>query len=68
MNEAKALFAGISFQMLQDKQKQSDALQGEIWRIFLFGMLIFLIGESILVLPGKLSSDENPLSKREVAA
>ena len=39
----------------------------EIWRIFLFGMLMFLIGESILVLPGKLSSDET-LPKRGVAA
>jgi hypothetical protein len=68
MNDAQKLFAGVSFQMLQDKQKQSDALQGEIWRIFLFGMLMFLIGESILILPGKLSSEENPLSKREVAA
>ncbi|MEO6034704.1 MAG: BatA domain-containing protein, partial [Verrucomicrobiota bacterium] len=72
MNAAQKLFAGVSFQMLQDKQAKSDALQGEIWRIFLFGMLVFLIGESILVLPGKVSAEENRLvpknSKREVAA
>lgn len=51
--EARNLFAGMSFQMLQEKQRQSDALQGEVWRFFLFGMLIFLIGEGILILPGK---------------
>ena len=55
-NEAEKLFAGLSFQMLQERQKQNDALQGEIWRIILFGMLLFLIGESILVLPAKLQT------------
>ncbi len=64
MNDAQKLFAGVSFQMLQDKQTKSDALQGEIWRIFLFGMLIFLIGESILVLPGRASSEPIDTTKR----
>jgi hypothetical protein len=69
MNDAQKLFAGVSFQMLQDKQTKSDALQGEIWRIFLFGMLMFLIGESILVLPGRASSEPIETSKRaEVTA
>ena len=62
------LFAGVSFQMLQDQGKKSDALQGEIWRIFLFGMLILLIGESVLVLPARVRADEKPILKREVAA
>lgn len=65
-NEAEKLFSGVSFQMLQEREKRSDALQGEIWRIFLFGMLIFLIGESILILPGKVRAEEAVNPKREV--
>ncbi len=71
-SDAEKLFAGVSFQMLQERKKKSDALQGEIWRIILFGMLIFLVSESILILPGKIRGEENPAStknsKREVAA
>lgn len=70
-NEAEKLFAGISFQMLQERQKKTDALHGEIWRVFLFGMLIFLVGESLLILPGKIHAEESrsaPKPKREVAA
>ncbi|MEO7296978.1 MAG: BatA domain-containing protein [Verrucomicrobiota bacterium] len=69
MNDAQKLFAGVTFQMLQDKQAKSDALQGEIWRIFLFGMLIFMIGESILVLPGREHSEViTKTRRREVRA
>jgi hypothetical protein len=65
--EAEKLFSGVSFQMLQEREKRSDALQGEIWRLFLFGMLIFLIGESVLILPGKVRAEERSTAKREVA-
>jgi hypothetical protein len=53
VNETRNLFSGLSFQMLQDRETRTSALQGEIWRFFLFGMLAFLIGESFLILPGK---------------
>ncbi|MGI8966514.1 MAG: BatA domain-containing protein [Limisphaerales bacterium] len=53
VSEAKKLFSGLSFQMLQERQKETDALQGEVWRFFLFGLLLFLIGEGILILPGQ---------------
>ncbi|MDB6027183.1 MAG: N-terminal double-transrane protein [Verrucomicrobiales bacterium] len=56
VNEAKTLFGAMSFQLLQDRQQRTDALQGEVWRFFLFGMLALLIGESILILPAKASS------------
>ena len=65
-DEAEKLFGGVSFQMLQEREKKSDALQGEIWRIFLFGMLIFLIGESLLILPGKITSEEKPVTHRKM--
>ncbi|MDQ6631379.1 MAG: BatA domain-containing protein [Verrucomicrobiota bacterium] len=72
VSEAKKLFSGLSFQMLQERQKQTDALQGEAWRFFLFGLLLFLIGEGILILPGKVRVEENRIpeknSKGEVVA
>jgi hypothetical protein len=52
-NEAKGLFGPLSFQMLQDKRSPGTDLQGEIWRIFLVTMLLFLVAEAALVLPPK---------------
>lgn len=57
MNDAKNLFASMPFQLLQERKQKTEALQGEVWRFFLFGMLAFLIGESILILPGKAAGD-----------
>ncbi|MFN7138469.1 MAG: hypothetical protein ACK4UN_03930, partial [Limisphaerales bacterium] len=71
VDAAETLFAGVSFQMLQDRQGGGDPLQGEVWRFFLFGMLAFLIGESFLILPGKSAqANARPASSRkeEVAA
>lgn len=65
INEATELFSGLSFQMLQEKQAQTDALQGEVWRFFLFGMLLFLIGESLLILPGRGGATTSALSPRK---
>jgi hypothetical protein len=64
LNEARQLFAGMPFQLLEEKQQRTDALQGEIWRLFLFGMLLFLVGESLLILPGRTRTEANaPLGK-----
>lgn len=57
VNDAKNLFAGMPFQLLQERKQKAEALQGEVWRFFLFGMLAFLIGESILILPSKTTGD-----------
>ncbi len=51
--EAGKLFGGLTFQMLQEKRSRADALQGEIWRLFLFAMLAFMIAEGALILPPK---------------
>ena len=59
VNEAKNLFGTMPFQLLQDRQQKTEALQGEVWRFFLFGMLAFLIGESILILPGRPAPQSN---------
>lgn len=49
--ETAGLFEGASFQMLTDRRGSSDPLQGEVWRMLLVGMLVFLLVESGLVLP-----------------
>lgn len=48
---ATALFGDLAAQIFQDDSTRTDRLQGEIWRLFLFGMLIFLLLEGWLILP-----------------
>jgi hypothetical protein len=38
-------------QTLQERHFETSHLQGEIWREFVFAMLVFLIAEGILLLP-----------------
>jgi hypothetical protein len=51
--EIKKLFGDVPLQMLQDRREETGQLQGEIWRLFLFLMLLLLLGEGLLILPGK---------------
>jgi hypothetical protein len=48
---ARALFRNLSFRMHEERLQGSDRLQGEIWRMFLTLMLIFLVIEGLLVMP-----------------
>jgi hypothetical protein len=70
-SEAKRLFGPLGVQLLQERRNQTDNLQGEIWRIFLFTMLLFLVAEGALILPAK-AAKRIPSSRRkpqvEVAA
>jgi hypothetical protein len=56
---AAKLFGNLNFQFHQDESKGGDRLQGEVWRMFLFCMLIFLIVEGLLVMPPR-HAEENP--------
>ena len=51
--DIKKLFGDLPLQMLQDRRVATGQLQGEIWRMFLFLMLLLLLGEGLLILPGK---------------
>ena len=46
--EIKKLFGDLPLQMLQDRRVDTGQLQGEIWRLFLFLMLLLLLGEGLL--------------------
>ncbi|MEN9575562.1 MAG: hypothetical protein RL514_3417 [Verrucomicrobiota bacterium] len=64
---AKKLLGTLPLQLLQERTARSDALQGEIWRIFLLGMLAFLFLEAWLVLPNKKPTDADPLGASDRA-
>jgi len=38
-------------QTLQERHLETGQLQGEIWRVFVFAMLLFLLAEAVLILP-----------------
>jgi hypothetical protein len=52
-DDARKLFGGLPVQRLDDRPLEVGQLQGEIWRVFVFAMLLFLIGEGILILPAR---------------
>ena len=60
MDDARKLFGGLSFSAFNERSA-SGPLQGEIWRIFLFAMLVFLIVEAILIMPSKTPA--NPMGR-----
>ena len=49
--QASALFGALPLALQEEKVEASEALQGEAWRLFLVGMLAFLIAEGFLILP-----------------
>jgi hypothetical protein len=71
--DAQKLFGNLPVQALQENRQRSDALQGEIWRLLLLALLIFLIAEGVLILPGSSAAAAHgkpvtPPRQREVAA
>jgi len=57
---ATALFGDLPAQVFRDVGTRADQLQGEIWRLFLFGMLLFLLVEGWLILPQARRVEEAP--------
>ena len=53
------LFGTLSFQLFQ-AQRDDTALQGEIWRMFLFLMLLALLIEAWLIRPGPIPTAAPP--------
>jgi hypothetical protein len=52
-DETRNLFGNLPVHTLEERQFDVGQLQGEIWRVFVFVMLLFLIGEGILILPAR---------------
>ena len=54
-----SLFGTLSFQLFQAK-RDDTALQGELWRLILFLMLLALLAEAWLIRPGRAMEDAPP--------
>jgi len=55
--QARQLFGSLSLRTLEERRSQADNLQGEVWRLFLFSMLLFLVVEGILILPAPAAAE-----------
>lgn len=51
--KARALFGPVKVQLFAEQKQGEGKLQAELWRTFLFVMLLFLVVEAILILPPK---------------
>ncbi len=51
--QARKLFGDLPVQTLEERRLDAGQLQGEIWRLFVFAMLLFLIAEGLLILPAR---------------
>ena len=55
-DQARGLFRNVPFRMHEERADATDRLQGEIWRVFLSLMLIFLVVEGLLILPASTAT------------
>ncbi len=70
-SELNRIFEGASFQLFSSGRNEKTALQGEVWRLFLFAMLFFLVAEGLLILPSRPATNGGariPARKSEVPA
>ncbi|MGO8698382.1 MAG: BatA domain-containing protein [Limisphaerales bacterium] len=58
--QARKLFADLPTQTWQEHPVGIGRLQGEIWRLFAFAMLLLLMAEGILILPTKAVPSPHP--------
>lgn len=67
--EVSGALAGVSLQWFEETGQGGDRMQGEVWRLFVMAMLIFLLVESFLVLPAKASQQDavtgKPVTRRQ---
>jgi hypothetical protein len=61
--ETRSLLAAVPTQMLLEKDASKDRLQGEIWRMFVFAMLLFLLAEGWLIMPNRSAAAHSPAQK-----
>jgi hypothetical protein len=61
--DIKKLFGDLPLQMLLERKADPGQMQGEIWRLFLFLMLLLLLAEGLLILPAKRHQTANAAAK-----
>jgi len=70
--EVSKALAGVPLQWFEETGQNGDRMQGEVWRLFVTAMLIFLLVESFLVMPAKVTQTDvmtgKPVVRREPEA
>lgn len=61
----RSIFNGINFTLFEEKYSNHTSFQSEVWRSFLIAMILFLIIESILVLPPRAESKQQPAERQD---
>jgi len=61
--QLEGLLGGLSFRLFEQKGSDEDALVSEAWRNFFVIMLIALLVEAALSLPGKYLSNKKPVTR-----
>jgi hypothetical protein len=51
--KARSLFGGVRVQLFAEQKQGEGKLQSELWRMFLFTMVLFLLVEALLILPSR---------------
>ena len=59
-----ALFDGMSYRRIDVNVGDTSALASELWRIFLFAMIVALLAEAVLSLPSRRSSQQSAISSQ----
>lgn len=60
---ARELFANLPLAMQEEQTEVQETLQGEAWRLFLFGMLAFMLAEGFLILPTAIKPSTPSLAR-----
>lgn len=60
----KALFGSVQVRVFEEKD-QAGKLAGEIWRVFVWLMLLALIGEAVLTFTGRVEKKSTPATRRQ---
>ncbi|HAQ99540.1 MAG TPA: hypothetical protein DCR61_09320, partial [Verrucomicrobiales bacterium] len=62
---AASIFEGQAFQMFLESSGQNESnLQGEIWRVFLFLLILFLMVESWLMMTGPSTTAQQGFGRK----
>ncbi len=65
--KAKLLFGAMPVQLFEEQRSGEGKLQSELWRMFLFGMALFLIVEAVLILPDRAERTDGKKERVAIA-
>jgi hypothetical protein len=67
----ESMLQGVTYQSIVDDAGKPNSLAREIWRVFIVGMILFLLMEAWLSMPNRVSRAsvrENTIARKGLAA